>query len=402
MANPFLVKPAQYGPSMAGLGQSLASYGQQREQKELREAQQLKMQEAELEAQEAIGAMEQAYADKDYDTIAKMSIRYPQMGSAVMKAIGANEQRDQDNIVNTGFQLLSSPDSYEQIINDNPLFAEKMGGAESLINSFANNREQTLDQTENFLAHTSGDRFAQWRENTKSQEEIMTPYQQATIDTKKVDQDLRRLEIEQKRLDSQVKRETDQVKQDELKTKSEQNAIKVEEKKAEKVEGAKNAYLSSQDTLKLIDDIEKHPGFSSYVGAKGASSLFGLKDQPVAGTDAAGVATMIETLSSQNFLNSVSQMKGMGALSENEGKKLAAAVSSLDPSMREEDFKKSLNVIRNITKRGAEKSKRILEKQGVEVGGQPKASGAPSVGTVDSGYVFLGGDPSDKSNWRPQ
>lgn len=168
--NPFLVKPAEYGPSMAGLGQSLAAYGQQREQKELRDAQQLKMQEAEMEAQEAIGAMEQAYADKDYDAIAKMSIRYPQMGAAVMKAIGANEQRDQDNIVNTGFQLLSSPDNYEQIINENPLFAEKLGGAESLIDSFANNRDQTLDQAEYFLAHTAGDRFAKWRENTKAPE----------------------------------------------------------------------------------------------------------------------------------------------------------------------------------------------------------------------------------------
>lgn len=43
----------------------------------------------------------------------------------------------------------------------------------------------------------------------------------------------------------------------------------------------------------------------------------------------------------------------------------------------------------------------------IGIGGAQSASAAPSAsapkhGTVDSGYVFLGGDPSDKSNWKKQ
>ncbi|CAL9956702.1 released from the phage upon host infection [Vibrio phage 219E48-1] len=144
--------------------------------------------------------------------------------------------------------------------------------------------------------------------------------------------------------------------------------------KKEDLTKAADAYSAGNDTLELIDNIKAHPGFESRVGAKGASSLFGLFDTPVAGTDAAGADALIDTLGSKNFMNSIGQMKGMGALSNAEGLKVSAAVSSLDPNMPEEDFRNSLDVIYDITQRGMDKQREILASSGYDISNLPSLS----------------------------
>jgi hypothetical protein len=62
----------------------------------------------------------------------------------------------------------------------------------------------------------------------------------------------------------------------------------------------------------------------------------------VPGTDSANFQAELETFKSQAFLPMVSQLKGMGALSDAEGKKLTAAVGALDPRMGEAAFRASL------------------------------------------------------------
>ena len=222
------------------------------------------------------------------------------------------------------------------------------------------------------------------------QTEPMTQYQKETIRQKDADIEIKKSELENKKLAAQLKRETDTLKREtgalkkqEIEAKMAANNKKLETEKTEKIQTAKDSYLSAMDTIQLISDIESHSGFSDYVGAKGISSGFGLFDDPVGGTEAAGVAGMVDTLSSQSFLNSVSQMKGMGALSNSEGKKLASSMSSLDPSMPEADFKKSLSVIRNITNRGINKAKRIMKSQGVDITDNSADAGVKKVNWSD-------------------
>ena len=50
---------------------------------------------------------------------------------------------------------------------------------------------------------------------------------------------------------------------------------------------------------------------------------------PTLSQDTADFESLIENLDAQAFLSQIPQMKGTGALSENEGKKLAAALQSL-------------------------------------------------------------------------
>jgi hypothetical protein len=93
--------------------------------------------------------------------------------------------------------------------------------------------------------------------------------------------------------------------------------------------------IDTQNTLDTIGQLLVHPGRKA---GTGASSFLG----NVPGTDARGFQAQLETFKAKTFLPMVSALKGMGALSDAEGKKLSAAVGALDPAMKEAEFEKEL------------------------------------------------------------
>lgn len=112
------------------------------------------------------------------------------------------------------------------------------------------------------------------------------------------------------------------------------------------------AALDSFDrALSSIDELKKHPGFQAAVGSGFDPHSWGsynpFTGQTLAGTSAAGFEARLKSLEAQVFLPMVQSLKGMGALSDAEGKKLAASIGALDPKMPESDFLASLNDIRN-------------------------------------------------------
>ena len=194
----------------------------------------------------------------------------------------------------------------------------------------------------------------------------MTEYQKEMVKGSAIDRELRKSEIENKKIDNQLKTETNAVKLKELKAKSLANEEKQFQIKKARSDSAQTVVDSGKSTLELISEIEKHPGFESAVGAKGGSSLYGLLDEPFSGTEAAGVNALIETLEAQNFLTAIGEFKsagGAGSLSDNEGKKLGAALSNLSTAQSEVDFRKSLNVIKNLVKKQVSKATPQIEKR---------------------------------------
>ena len=93
--------------------------------------------------------------------------------------------------------------------------------------------------------------------------------------------------------------------------------------------GVVSSFDSAIDTL---DTIAKHPGKKAAVGFGGAQLSM------IPGTGAAGFATQLETFKAQTFLPQVQALKGLGALSDAEGKKLTAAVGALSQSMKQSEF----------------------------------------------------------------
>lgn len=113
-----------------------------------------------------------------------------------------------------------------------------------------------------------------------------------------------------------------------------------------------NAYAAGQQMLDILDQVydpktgKTHPGFSGAIGAKGISSLFGLKQKPIAGTDAADAVALVDQIAGKTFLSGFEALKGGGAISNTEGEKAQAAAGRTSRDQTEEGFKKGLDEIR--------------------------------------------------------
>lgn len=98
-------------------------------------------------------------------------------------------------------------------------------------------------------------------------------------------------------------------------------------------------------------NLANHVGFNDAVGAKGGAYLFGIKDEPVAGTDAAGFIAELNKLKANLKLVNIKYLKGTGALSDAEGQTLENASTSLDPSLPQTDFTKELKRVTDILRK---------------------------------------------------
>ena len=111
--------------------------------------------------------------------------------------------------------------------------------------------------------------------------------------------------------------------------------------KKQAVERQQQGIVASFDSaLDTLNTIANHPGKKAAVGFGGAQLSM------IPGTDAAGFAAQLETFKAQTFLPQVQALKGMGALSDAEGKKLTAAVGALTQSMKQSEFDSQVEKIK--------------------------------------------------------
>ena len=126
-------------------------------------------------------------------------------------------------------------------------------------------------------------------------------------------------------------RDLNRIKQDEVTLKR--------EAKQDTADMTKAGQIASFDTmLGTLDRLGKHPGLSRSVGLVGALPT-------IPGSDSANFQAELNTFQSQAFVPMVAQLKGMGALSDAEGRKLTAAMGALDPKMGEAEFRASVKRI---------------------------------------------------------
>ncbi|HHX9846657.1 TPA: phage DNA ejection protein [Salmonella bongori] len=151
--------------------------------------------------------------------------------------------------------------------------------------------------------------------------------------------EIQRAELQDKVLDRQIARETNQIKLDELKQKQADVRQKAEIAKADRQAAAQVAVDTFSTALDSLGEIEKSPGLSKAVGVRSAFPT-------VPGSDAANFEARLDTFKAQTFLPMVASLKGMGALSDAEGKKLSDAVGALSPKMSEDAFRSSIGKIR--------------------------------------------------------
>lgn len=131
----------------------------------------------------------------------------------------------------------------------------------------------------------------------------------------------------------------------------------------------------TQQLLGQLDQLESHPGFSGAVGAKGAESLFGLRDTPVAGTDEADFVAMVDQIGGTLFLEAFQELKGGGHITEIEGQKAEQAMARIrNRDQSERGYRQAIKELREILRTGIERKRRAA---GVEGPTAAPASGAP-------------------------
>ena len=102
-----------------------------------------------------------------------------------------------------------------------------------------------------------------------------------------------------------------------------------------KQEQKTQATISAQQVLDNGANLLLHPGRSMATGASGVLPT-------IPGTDARDFEARLNTYKAETFVPMVSALKGMGALSDAEGKKLTESVGALERTMSEKGFEDSL------------------------------------------------------------
>lgn len=106
---------------------------------------------------------------------------------------------------------------------------------------------------------------------------------------------------------------------------------------------------SANMALDLIGQIKSSPELG---WATGATALL----NKVPGTGRYDFQALVDQAKGGAFLNAVQQMRGLGALSEAEGKAATAAIARMDTSQTKEGFLKALQDYEEIVRRGAAKA----------------------------------------------
>lgn len=125
---------------------------------------------------------------------------------------------------------------------------------------------------------------------------------------------------------------------------------------AEAAFDAPKAIAQGEQTIKLVDDLLKAPGFKQAVGT---SRIAGV--QLIPGTAAKDFDIRLDQLKGQQFLQAFETLKGGGQITEAEGKKATDAIARMNASGSEDEFKKAANEFQAVIAQGVERARQRIQ-----------------------------------------
>lgn len=183
-----------------------------------------------------------------------------------------------------------------------------------------------------------------------------------------LDAETNRINYENKRLDRMLSAETNDLKRQEIQSRIAANNQKLQQKQQELNDGYKDGINTLTTSMFTLNDIVNSPALKSITGLRGAIPN-------VPGSQAADTQARLDTFKSQAYLTAVQAMKGLGALSDAEGKKLDQAVGSLQNSQSEESFRRNAGVILNtLNQKRNEAVGKYVQQNGIKRVEAPQAS----------------------------
>ncbi|EPD9983659.1 TPA: phage DNA ejection protein [Escherichia coli] len=310
-----------------------------------------------------------AYASGDRGALRQLATQYPDQIESVRKGMGFidEEQRNSIGTLAAGARLASSspeamqswlqnnakeltrvgvdPNSVAQMYQQNPSgfgeFVDHLGMAALGPIDYFNVQDRIVGReidrgklAETIRSNQAGEAL------TARGQDIQIRGQNISAQNAALSREIQRAELQEKALDRQIARESNQLKLEELKQKQADVRQKADIARADRQAAAQGAVDTFSTALDSLNEIEQSPGLSKAVGIRSAFPT-------VPGSDAANFEARLDTFKAQTFLPMVQSLKGMGALSDAEGKKLSDAVGALSPKMSEKAFRDSIGKIRN-------------------------------------------------------
>ncbi|EIY2722211.1 phage DNA ejection protein [Escherichia coli] len=310
-----------------------------------------------------------AYASGDRGALRQLATQYPDQIESVRKGMGFidEEQRNSIGTLAAGARLASSspeamqswlqnnakeltrvgvdPNSVAQMYQQNPSgfgeFVDHLGMAALGPIDYFNVQDKMAGReidrgrlAETIRSNQAGEAL------TARGQDIQIRGQNISAQNAALSREIQRAELQEKALDRQIARESNQLKLEELKQKQADVRQKADIARADRQAAAQGAVDTFSTALDSLNEIEQSPGLSKAVGIRSAFPT-------VPGSDAANFEARLDTFKAQTFLPMVQSLKGMGALSDAEGKKLSDAVGALSPKMSEKAFRDSIGKIRN-------------------------------------------------------
>ncbi|EFE1054145.1 phage DNA ejection protein [Escherichia coli] len=310
-----------------------------------------------------------AYASGDRGALRQLATQYPDQIESVRKGMGFIDE-DQRNSIGTlaaGARLAaSSPEAMQSWLQNN---ANELARVGVDPNNVAQMYQQNPSGFGEFVDHLGmaalgpidyfnvqdkmagreidRGRLAETIRSNKAGEaltvrgqDIQIRGQNISAQNAALSREIQRAELQEKALDRQIARESNQLKLEELKQKQADVRQKADIARTDRQAAAQGAVDTFSTALDSLNEIEQSPGLSKAVGIRSAFPT-------VPGSDAANFEARLDTFKAQTFLPMVQSLKGMGALSDAEGKKLSDAVGALSPKMSEKAFRDSIGKIRN-------------------------------------------------------
>ncbi|MED9312430.1 phage DNA ejection protein [Escherichia coli] len=310
-----------------------------------------------------------AYASGDRGALRQLATQYPDQIESVRKGMGFIDE-DQRNSIGTlaaGARLAASspeamqswlqnnakeltrvgvdPNNVAQMYQQNPSgfgeFVDHLGMAALGPIDYFNVQDKMAGReidrgrlAETIRSNQAGEAL------TARGQDIQIRGQNISAQNAALSREIQRAELQEKALDRQIARESNQLKLEELKQKQADVRQKADIARADRQAAAQGAVDTFSTALDSLNEIEQSPGLSKAVGIRSAFPT-------VPGSDAANFEARLDTFNAQTFLPMVQSLKGMGALSDAEGKKLSDAVGALSPKMSEKAFRDSIGKIRN-------------------------------------------------------
>ena len=113
--------------------------------------------------------------------------------------------------------------------------------------------------------------------------------------------------------------------------------------------------------LTKVNQLVNHAGFETSVGRKGLSYGFGMTKEPILeGTDASDWQARFKEIQGQSFLQGIENLRGMGALSNQEGEAATKAIQRMSTSQSEKEFKAAAQDFNEIIQRGVDRNREKL------------------------------------------